>query len=195
MSRLRLGRRVLIAVIVIGAIGGTAGASSDSSLVELPSLANKLIGRTSGAQREILSDKKVTRKEYERAVAKTMTCLRAEGFTIEGPVAAELNLLAYDFVVADMTPEKSEAVNAAQDQCAGEFLDEVEQLYLQQLTPRGEKRNALRKELAECVKTATKKPATEASSPGELMEFIRNNGSNAAYDCRAKYDLLFTDPL
>ncbi|MEX0790712.1 MAG: hypothetical protein WD178_08060 [Actinomycetota bacterium] len=195
MNKQRLARGVLVAAIGIGAIGGAAVASSDSGFTELPSVANKLIGRTSAAQREVLADKKVTRKEYERAVAETMTCLRAKGFTIEGPVASEANLLAYDFVVADLTPEMSDAINAAQDQCAGEFLDEVEQLYLQQLTPRGEKRKALQKELAECVKAATNKPATEASSPGELMEFIRNQGSNAAYDCRAKYDLLFTDPL
>lgn len=139
MHKNTLGRTLLVAATAIGAIGGTAVASSDSGFTLLPSLANKFIDRTSAAQREVLADKKVTRKEYERAVAETMDCLRAKGFTIEGPVTSEPHLLAYDFVEAQMTPEKHEAINAAQDQCAGEFLDEVEQLYLQQMTPRGER--------------------------------------------------------
>lgn len=187
--------KVIAAVIAVSVMGGTAvAAQSDLTFNTLPSLANEMLGRTSTTQQEILADKKVSRKEYEQAVANTIGCLREKGFTIQGPVVSEPNLLAYDFVVNDMTPEKSEAVDVAQDQCASEFLDEVEQLHLQQLTPRGAERKALKKELAACVKAATKKLAKEDTSPGELMEFIRNSGSDAAYQCRTKYDLLFTEP-
>lgn len=171
-------------------------APSPIEITELPDLASELVGKTSPFQRELLADKVITTEEYVSAVTKAVSCLRDKGFTIEGPVPTGTgDLLTYDFIVPNMTNSKSEAINRAQDACAGHFLDEVEQLYLQQQTPRGERRRALQAELVQCVRATAHQSVAASAAPAELMEAIRNAGTPAAYACRTKYDLLFTDPL
>lgn len=189
--------RSAVVIVLVFTLGAPAvGSQPSPATTEVPRLAERLMGQTTPTQRSALADLKVSRQEYEQAVERTIDCLRGRGFRIRGPLASDDGqIISYEFTVNEMTPAISGSIDDAQNHCAGEYLDEVELLYWQQLVPRGERRVAMQRQLAECLTAATNQRIDENIHPEDVINLVVGADSPAAWDCRERYDVVLSEPV
>lgn len=189
-------RRMVPILLLSGMACGVAAAQDQPAFSRMSQLARGLFAETSSFQRSLLADGQVSFSEYQRSVRRTVSCLKERGHVIEGPWPSDRGkLLRYQFSVPNMTDEISASIDKDQQECAAEFLDETEWVYVQQIIPRGTTREVMKREFAECVRSATDEAVAPSTSPEDLITVIRASGGKAAFDCLNDYDLLFVQPV
>ncbi len=164
--------RAMAALLCAVAVAGCTVAPSEAPSSTLPEGLPPF-------QREILSDGVVTFAEYERAVFRTVQCLRELGYEVDGPELGARGLF-YDYWVT-VGPEGSAATSEAQDRCDEEYLRSVAFAWARQNELTGAELEAELERLRACLGEAGVEVAADATVE-DLIELV-DGVDDEAFGC------------
>ena len=147
--------RRIVAALLCGVV--VAGCATTSPVVSSSTLPEGL----PPFQREILADGVVTFAEYERAVFRTVQCIRELGYHVDGPKLGARGVF-YEYWVT-VGPAGSEATSEAQDRCDAEYLAWVDFAWAKENELTGAELEAELERLGTCLREAGVEVPAEAT--------------------------------
>lgn len=138
---------VVLAAAVL--VSGCAPTAPKAAALDVRALA----AQTSAFQAAILKDGKVSAAEYESAALAHRACVEDAGGVVGELTAVGDNELGFTFTIEAATEEAARAMEREAEGCLGEYFDIVGRVWAYQQLISPEQRDALRPEVATCLRS------------------------------------------
>ena len=178
-----------------------AGGGQPPAEGRIAEIADMLVPDTSAFQRDLIADGVVSRAEYEQAVFAAVQCLQQRALDVTDPIPSPNGITPEFNIISEgeITPAVDAHIEKSYNECAAEYLEDVEIVYVEQNILTGAERQAMLGAFAGCLTDAGVEGVTSGMGSDQLVDLLRNDPvarvDPAPFECYAQYEFAVLEPF